>query len=288
MQKGQVMLIDDLKGFDHPTGQESLIISYILKHPDEVGSMTSESLADATLTSAATITRLCKKLGLSGFLEFREQFMLEYSISAEGLMAKLNRPLITECLSSLDIMNLLPRYYSRIIYETSRRLDPAAVSSAIELLGHASVIDLYGSGINSALMQQFAFQLETAGKVAAAHDVANVHMIECLSPEDGHISVIASHTGRNHAMVEAAQLLSRRRLPVIGISSDPQSALAKEADVHLAIFTTPTVDKLSLVTYPLSLGYVMDLLYTALLPTRMTQMFGEGSAAFYGREPEKG
>jgi len=129
------MLIDDLKSLDHPTSQERLIISYILKHPDGVSSMTSQSLADATLTSAATITRLCKKLGLSGFSEFREQFTVEYSISAEGVRAQRNKPLITNRVSSTDIMNLLPRYYSRVIYETSKHLVPADVASGWVLLG---------------------------------------------------------------------------------------------------------------------------------------------------------
>ncbi len=286
--RGGRMLIDDLKHLEHPTSQERLIIAYVLKHPDEVGGMTSGSLADATLTSPATITRLCKKLGLAGFSEFREQFVLEHSISAEGLLAQLNKPLIRNSYSAADVMNIMPRYYSRVIYETSSHLSVEAVSQALELLGKAQAVDLYGSGINHGMLERFSFQLQTLGKASSLFDTANIHMIECLSLESGHVSVIASHTGKNHAMVEAAQILSRRHLPVIGISSDPSSALAKASDVHLSIFTTPTIDKLSLVTYPVSLGYVTNLLYTALLPTRMAQMFDEGSATFYGREQEKG
>ena len=189
--------------------------------------------------------------------------MLEHSISAEGLLAQLNKPLIRNSYSAADVMNIMPRYYSRVIYETSSHLSVEAVSQALELLGKAQAVDLYGSGINHGMLERFSFQLQTLGKAS-------------------------SHTGKNHAMVEAAQILSRRHLPVIGISSDPSSALAKASDVHLSIFTTPTIDKLSLVTYPVSLGYVTNLLYTALLPTRMAQMFDEGSATFYGREQEKG
>lgn len=280
------MLLDDLKNLDHPTSQERLIISYILKHPDEVPSMTSQSLADATLTSAATITRLCKKLGLSGFSEFREQLTVEYSISAEGLLAQLNKPLINNRVSSTDVMNLLPCYYSRVIYETSKHLVPADVARASELLGEATVVDLYGSGINYALMQQFAFQLETASKVAGAHDAANVHMIECLTSQSGHVALVASHTGKNRSMIEAAGMLAKRGIPVIGISADSSSELAKASTVHLRIFTTPTLDKLSLVTYPLSIGYVLDLLYTSLLPSRMATMFGQNSQVFYGEEAD--
>ena len=59
------------------TEHERDICNYILEHPEKVESISSRELGHATFTSAASVTRLCQKLGMKGFPEFKIQFVRE-------------------------------------------------------------------------------------------------------------------------------------------------------------------------------------------------------------------
>ncbi len=58
----------DKSGF---TDTESKIADYILGHRRQVSGMSAETLAKATFSSKASIIRLCRKVGLSGYREFQ-------------------------------------------------------------------------------------------------------------------------------------------------------------------------------------------------------------------------
>lgn len=56
---------------------EKEIARYILNHGDDVLSMSVKQLAQHTYTSPATIVRLCKKIGLDGYNDFKIKYSAE-------------------------------------------------------------------------------------------------------------------------------------------------------------------------------------------------------------------
>lgn len=58
----------DKTGF---TDTESKIANYVLEHRCQVSGMSAQALAKATFSSKASIIRLCRKVGLSGYREFQ-------------------------------------------------------------------------------------------------------------------------------------------------------------------------------------------------------------------------
>ena len=56
---------------------EKEIARYILNHGDDVLSMSVKELAKNTYTSPATIVRLCKKIGLEGYNDFKIKYSAE-------------------------------------------------------------------------------------------------------------------------------------------------------------------------------------------------------------------
>ena len=51
------------------TRAEYRVLAHLTAHPLQVGKMTVRDLAQATYVSTATIMRLCRKLGFSGYSE---------------------------------------------------------------------------------------------------------------------------------------------------------------------------------------------------------------------------
>ena len=54
---------------------EKQISRYILNYGEDVLSMSVKQLADKTYTSPATIVRLCKKIGLNGYNDFKIKYL---------------------------------------------------------------------------------------------------------------------------------------------------------------------------------------------------------------------
>ena len=50
---------------------ERTVLNYCLRAPEKVSEMTADELASQTYTSQATISRMAKKLGFTGFQEFK-------------------------------------------------------------------------------------------------------------------------------------------------------------------------------------------------------------------------
>lgn len=71
------MLLEKLEQGVNFTNHEKDVARYILDHPDKAPGMSSAELAEASFTSKATVVRLCKKLGLSGYQEFRLKLVEE-------------------------------------------------------------------------------------------------------------------------------------------------------------------------------------------------------------------
>ncbi len=53
------------------SNNELNVLKYVYEHSDEVLDMSIQTLAAQTSYSSATILRFCKKLGYSGFAEFK-------------------------------------------------------------------------------------------------------------------------------------------------------------------------------------------------------------------------
>ncbi|MDE6950246.1 MAG: MurR/RpiR family transcriptional regulator, partial [Lachnospiraceae bacterium] len=71
------MLLEKLEQGANFTNHEKDVARYILDHPDKAPGMSSAELAEASFTSKATVVRLCKKLGLTGYQEFRLKLVEE-------------------------------------------------------------------------------------------------------------------------------------------------------------------------------------------------------------------
>ena len=65
-------------------GAEKDLVRYLLEKPEEASKLSIHVLAERTYTSAATIIRLCKKLGFRGYKEFSSSLNYEIALRSEA------------------------------------------------------------------------------------------------------------------------------------------------------------------------------------------------------------
>ena len=72
-----MLIVDKLALQEKLSEGEKTLAAYILVHGMEIAKYSTRSLAEVTYTSPPTVLRLCKKLGFSGFDDFKQNFMRE-------------------------------------------------------------------------------------------------------------------------------------------------------------------------------------------------------------------
>ena len=73
----EMLITERLKLKDIMSKTEEEIADFFLREGENLEQYFSRSLAEATYTSPATIVRMCRRLGFTGFDDFKEQFLAE-------------------------------------------------------------------------------------------------------------------------------------------------------------------------------------------------------------------
>lgn len=280
------MLVETLAHAQNLTQQERAVATYVLKHPGFLESHTARELAEMAHVSAATVTRLCRKIGMDNFNRFKVEFVAEWKASNGNIYASLSKPLIESGELGADehgLTETTARFYNRIVLELTRRIDTDQVAEICQLIARRKSVDLYGTGINLGACEEAAFKLQTLGVRAQVMTAPNIQALMRGGAEDGPISILTSHTGENRATIETAQVLKANGAMIVAITPDRSSSLGSLADRCIRTFRTASVDRLSLIAFPISLNFIFDLIYATLLSSEIENMFPKTAREFYAR-----
>ena len=141
IREDREMIIDKMNTLENLTNQEKAVVDYIIANPKALLEMSVNELANASYTSASTITRLCKKLGTKGYADMKFIYVSEYP---EMMKLKDSLKVVPFSRNSGidDIIHTMPLIYSRAIDHTRSMLDRNTVIRVSNLMKRAQVIDL--------------------------------------------------------------------------------------------------------------------------------------------------
>ena len=120
---------------DKLTKSENKLANYIASHTEHVIYDTIKSLGTATNTGDATIVRLCKKLGYSGFSD------LKIALAQDSIMTTSKGHDEAQTSSELSSKVLISS-----IEKTEELINPAVLKQAVSLLAKARRIHIFGLG----------------------------------------------------------------------------------------------------------------------------------------------
>lgn len=260
------MLIDKLKSLKSPTYQEKNIIDYILENPKAVEQSSAVELAETTFTSPSTVVRLCKKLGTKGYPDFKIRWIHEsYSIEQE-IYVDTSTDFIDKGISVISTIEIMPKVYNRILYETNQLIDKIAFQRILRIIKQTDVINIYGSSVNYEIAKAASYKLSTLGYTATAQSGANLQYIanSAKKKDKKPVSIILTHSDKNIEIIRIGKQLKNAGMPIISIVGSKNSDLGLLSDESLELYKTKDIFSLSSITYLVSLNYIFDLIYTCL------------------------
>jgi len=185
-------------------------------------------VADGSGVSEAMVVKVAKKLGFTGFREFR-QGLVDYN--AQDTAALHSEISLGD--TAGEIVQKVFRTAMQALEETFAILDLAAFERAADYLFRAKQRDFYGLGGSAQIARDISHKFLRIGIRTQLFDDAHMMLMSAalLGPED--VAVAYSHSGSTTAVLEAVELARKNGARTIAVTNYPDSPIARAVDVVL-------------------------------------------------------
>jgi len=219
------------------TRGERLVADYFSEHDQDIPRMSLKVLCKAIGVSEPTVFRFCSAMGFSGIKDIK-LYMAAHCLTP---LAK-EEPKEPVKEESLDFVRRILSAEQKILMTTLLHLDVKNVDKAAQMLIGAQRIFLYGLGSSALVCQDAARRLIRMQLNAwALHDEEDLknHLRNTQKPT---VLFCVSHSGASQQVINLMRLAHDLHIPTLLMTSYPQSAAARYADL---ILQTYAIEELS-------------------------------------------
>lgn len=199
---------------------ESGVNNYVLSHVDDLMHMTIRSLAEACYTTPTTVIRYCRKIGYSGFEEFKiriRQDLSRYDFESYSIR-RAEKP--------VEVINKLRVMHADVISKTVDLISIGQLEAIVRRIREASVVDIIAFDVNAALADyasQYFFQV---GKICNVYEDINQQLMLAMyaRPQD-HVIFILSRSGLSPRVLKTCRQLKANRQYAVAVTGQPGNEL---------------------------------------------------------------
>lgn len=208
---------------------EKVVAEALIDNPEAIANLTLAELASETGSSDASVIRFCKRMGFSGYTDFKNAFIhADYDNLSEeigdngrqdGMTSILKKVFQGNMQTLMDTLALASSNYEQAVDAMCRARSihffGVGDAYAVCLLAHMKISRL---GINSSAYSDVMQQLTVAGN---------------LGPED--VAFAVSYEGRSKNVLDAMKEAKKNGATTICITKMSKSPLIKLTDIALFI-----------------------------------------------------
>lgn len=246
---------------------ERHVVNYILKNYQDVCNMGIVELGEKSFTSTTTVKRLCKKLGIDSYTNFR--MLLSAAQDSYMRQDKLqdDRAPVSRYDSVTEVLKKVSQQNATSILDTSRVINTDTFEKVVRLMAEAKRIDFYGVGPSHIVAEDASLKcLRLKISSTSFYDRVSMLMRAKNSDEDG-LAFLITYTGETDDIVEVAQELHRHQVPTVALTSSTRNTVARLCQYTLCVDASESWDRLGGMSSRISTLSVVDALFTALLNT---------------------
>lgn len=242
--------VDILNSF---TVSELYVFMYIDKNKEEVMDLSINEVSDKTFVSTATVMRVAKKLGFSGFAELK--YILKQELENEEKQAKKTPTGLTEI--KTGILN--------DIIQTSDIIDHDDIKKVAEILKSDKRIHLFAKGLTLNVMEYASKQLQTAHRPVYLYNDTHIAYINAEAFGNDDVIFLASLSGKTHQIIRMAQIAKSRGATIITITGRRANELSKLGTINFKVANERTSTSKHDFTSRLSMIFLMETIISLYL-----------------------
>lgn len=197
------------------------ILAYCMRNNSKVTDMKVQEVAQALYTSPASVIRFCKKLGFSGFSEFKAALKMETHREAGTPGPEVN---------SIDFL--------KDINKTVQLIPEETIEEILKLIHTKKRIELFAVGSSRTVANEFAKRLQLIKKSAYYYDDSTLMNICARQLGEDDLVICLSVSGETSLVIAAANMARSRGATIVSITNLGSNTLSDVADINLYVKST--------------------------------------------------
>jgi DNA-binding MurR/RpiR family transcriptional regulator len=254
---------------------EQRVAQVVLDDPGGAARQSISELSRSCGTSATTVVRFCRAVGLRGYPELRLALAAAVAHGDAGATAAASHgigpgddaALIAKKIAYADAM---------AVTETASHLDVNALVGVVDSLAAANRIDIYGVGASGFVALDLQQKLQRIGRPAFAWPDPHMAITSAALRAAGEVAVGLSHTGMTVDTIDALREARRNGATTVAVTNFPWSPITEVADFLLLTAARETAFRSGAMTSRIAQLTVVDCLFVVLaqrdLPTTEAAM----------------
>ncbi len=244
---------------------ESNIAEHMIELGSEVVNKTLANLADETGLSEATIFKFVKKIGFSGFQNFKISVASNFRTFEERSNQMIVFSDISETDSPFVIAQKVVHTNVGLLENLIATLDEELLNKALDLLTSSETINFFGQGASSIVAYDSYHKfLRTKFHCQYAQDYhIQLTYATKLGPND--CAILFSHSGNTKETIEVAKILYENNVKIIVLTGDPTSELVKLSTAAFVVLSKESTFRSETLTSRLVYLTIIDIIYTSIM-----------------------
>jgi len=242
---------------------EQRVARQVLADPFGTAMQSISELAASCGTSATTVIRFCRAVGLRGYPELRIALAAAASHGGDSARADPPDDIIPDD-DPATIVQKIGHADAVAVTDTARHLDIATLVRVTDVLAQARRIDIYGVGASGYVALDLQQKLQRIGKPAFAWPDPHMAITSAalLGPAD--VAVALSHTGTTADTIDALREAGGHGARTVAITNFPRSAITAGTDFVLLTAARETAFRSGAMTSRIAQLTVVDCLFVVL------------------------
>ncbi|MEG0767024.1 MAG: MurR/RpiR family transcriptional regulator [Clostridia bacterium] len=213
---------------DGVSATERKAADYILAHPREIIHLSIAELAQNCAVSEATVVRLCKRVGLSGYQALKVTLAQDLAAPIETMQEA-----ITVGDTPGEVMEKVFQGAVHTLQYTSRILNSTQLTRAVDALDKADRVLVLGLGDSAPIAQYCAYKLLRLGLDAAVQADTHLQCVTAAFLHPGDVCLAISHSGASRDILDAVRLARKADATIIALTNIGRTPLSDMADIRL-------------------------------------------------------
>lgn len=214
------------------TESEKEVLRFLINQTREAVEMDIHTMAKKCFCSPATIVRICKKNGFSGFKELKQALWNDMNFSKQLMQVNLDAP------SGEKIPNIVANVLNTnimAIQNIYNLLDFDELDRIVALLLSQRYVYLYGIGASFLVAKDFQQKLERINKRTFLYEDIHLQLISSTNLEPGDVAIIVSYSGITKEIIEIARNVKMCGGKIIAITKYGTNKLSSMSDFNLFV-----------------------------------------------------
>ena len=241
---------------------ERRVAQAVLDDPQGVAWRSISELARTCGTSATSVVRFCRAIGLRGYPDLR--LALAGAVARDDAAPAAAADDIDPSDDAAAITKKIAYADARAVTDTASHLDIATLVQITDALAKASRIDIYGVGASGYVALDLQMKLQRIGRPAFAWPDPHMAISSAALRAGGDVAIGLSHTGTTVDTIDALREAGSHGATTAAVTNFPWSPITEVADFVLLTAARETAFRSGAMTSRIAQLTVVDCLFVTL------------------------